>query len=129
IFYRPEYNKNPNLRAQKGLFTILRNSLDDNGNLNEEIDMRGLDEILVELFDNKDEKGGYKLNGLKTIYLKENEKVLYKFVISSDLKSKILSELYSEGYSEEFLYPGYKGVSNSIKNKAILQKLLDNTES
>lgn len=34
-----------------------------------------------------------------------------------------MKELYIEGYSEEQLFPGYKGVTDYIKNKAKLDEI------
>ena len=36
----------------------------------------------------------------------------------------MLKELYSEGYSEEFLFPGYDGVKLAMKNSVILENKL-----
>ena len=54
----------------------------------------------------------------------ENEQIFYKFVIPEDEKPNILKELYSEGYSEEYLFPGYKGVTQAIENKVKLDRLI-----
>lgn len=52
------------------------------------------------------------------------EKAFYKFIIPEDVKPEILNELYLEGYSEEYLFPGYSGVTKSIENRVRLDKLL-----
>ena len=54
-----------------------------------------------------------------------NEKAFYKFIIPEELKPEILNELYKEGYSEEYLFPGYDGVTQSVKNRINLDKLLN----
>ena len=56
----------------------------------------------------------------------ENEYAFYKFIIPEDVKPDILKELYSEGYSEEYLFPGYKGVAQTIENRVKLDKLINN---
>lgn len=60
-----------------------------------------------------------------SFYLNDDEKIFYKFIIPGEIKKDILNELYDEGYSEEYLYPGYSGVTLSIKNKACLDKKLN----
>lgn len=61
-------------------------------------------------------------SNFKDFIKKRNEKIFYKFIISKEIKSEILQELYKEGYSEENLFPGYSGAVLSIKNKAKLDK-------
>ena len=45
-------------------------------------------------------------------------------IIPEDKKHEILNDLYLEGYSEEYLFPGYSGVTQSIENKVRLDKIL-----
>ena len=124
-FYRPEYNTNPNLRAQKGLFTFILHDFD-------ELDERPLDEIVTEDFINNINENGFKKHGLINIQninlftLEKYEKVFYKFIIPGKLKHEILTELYLNGYSEEYIYPGYSGVVLSIKNKVKLDEYTGN---
>ncbi len=40
-FYRPEYNNNPNLRAQRGLFTFIIDDINNN-------DTRSLENIIID---------------------------------------------------------------------------------
>lgn len=104
--YRPEYNSNPNLNAQKGLFTFVMNDLTH-------ISKEPFDEFVAEILSRADEFD--VING---------EKAFYKFIIPEDVKPEILNELYLEGYSEEYLFPGYSGVTKSIENRVRLDKLL-----
>lgn len=60
---------------------------------------------------------------MKKSLIIENEKIFYKFIIPRDIKADILEQLYLEGYSEEQLFPGYKGVTDYIKNKAKLDEI------
>ena len=126
-FYRPEYHTNPNLRAQKGLFTFMINE-------NYGIDERPFDEILVDdminnirINDNGEEFVG--INGLGHFKVPENEKLFYKFIIPGKLKYKILNELYIDGYSEDYLFPGYMGVVLGIENKVKLDNYNNGLES
>ena len=96
LFYRPQYYLNNNLRAQKGLFSFVINKGHD-------IDYRPLDKIL---FEDRDE-----------FNLPQDENVFYKFIIPNEIKADILKELYLDGWSEKFMFPGYNGVVASMKNK------------
>lgn len=120
-FYRPEYYTNPNLSAQKGLFTF---NIDSKWNCDE----RSVDELIIhELENHKSEVDGeyvYNIPGLMSFTIPENEKIFYKFIIPEDMKAEILNQLYHEGYSEKSLFPGYKGVTRNIKNKAKLDEIL-----
>lgn len=104
--YRPEYNSNPNLNAQKGLFTFVMNDLTH-------ISKEPFDEFVAEILSRADE-----------FDVINEEKAFYKFIIPEDVKPEILNELYLEGYSEEYLFPGYSGVTKSIENRVRLDKLL-----
>lgn len=120
-FYRPEYNSNPNLSSQKGIFTVILND-----KLNE--DKKPLEKAVIDDFHEND-KINYtdnklkRTHGLKTKYIPNSEKIFYKFIIPERFKAKILNELYNEGYSEEYLFPGYQSVSDNIKNRVILDEL------
>ena len=64
-----------------------------------------------------------KFRSLKNFTLKNNEKIFYKFIIPGEYKSKILKKSYLDGYSEEYLFPGYKGVADAMKNRIVLEKV------
>ena len=113
--YRPEYNSNPNLNAQKGLFTFVMNDLTH-------IFEEPFDEFVSEILSMADDFD--VINGKKAVEFPEGEKAFYKFIIPEDVKPEILNELYLEGYSEEYLFPGYSGVTKSIENRVKLDKLL-----
>ncbi len=113
--YRPEYNSNPNLNAQKGLFTFVMNDLTH-------IFEEPFDEFVSEILSMADDFD--VINGKKAVEFPEGEKAFYKFIIPEDVKPEILNELYLEGYSEEYLFPGYFGVTKSIENRVKLDKLL-----
>lgn len=111
--YRPEYNTNPNLNAQKGLFTFVIKKVWENSNESFE---KHIEEFL-EIF-NKNEK-----------IMPKDKYAFYKFIIPEEIKPEILNELYLEGYSEEYLFPGYRGVSKTIENRVKLDRLIKNTKT
>ncbi|WP_296883475.1 hypothetical protein [uncultured Methanobrevibacter sp.] len=123
VIYRPEYSSNPDLKAQKGLFTFLTSkfyeSIDaktpfDKAVINNMIEIKGLDKKQIY----------YHLNEFQDISIKPNEKIFHKFIISGKLKKEILKELYLDGYAYENLFPNYDGVVQSIKNRTKLDYLL-----
>lgn len=106
--YRPEYNSNPNLNAQKGLFTFV---------------IKGVNEDATQPFNNFIGELLCRF-GRRKMKMPETEEVFYKFIIPEDEKPIILKELYSEGYSEEYLFPGYRGVTQTIENRIKLDRLI-----
>ena len=108
VHYRPEYNSNPNLNAQKGLFTFMIKRVSEDAS-------QPYNQFIEEFLDI------YNQNGRK---MPKNEYAFYKFIVPEDEKPNILKELYSEGYSEEYLFPGYDGVSQTIKNRVKLDRLI-----
>lgn len=57
--------------------------------------------------------------------IQKNNTIFYKFIIPKEIKAEILKELYLEGYSEEYLFPGYDGVTKSIINRIKLNNILN----
>lgn len=119
-FYRPAYYSNSYLHAQSGLFTFIVNNLiikDD----------KSLDDLIIDDFkkNTEDNPNFERTHALTDNNIPKGEKIFYKFIIPPELKPKILKELYLNNYSEEFLFPGYQGVTKSIENKTILKELLD----
>ncbi|MBE6511558.1 MAG: FRG domain-containing protein [Methanobrevibacter olleyae] len=120
--YRPEYNTNPNLTAQKGLFTFLGNYVD---NYEMPLDQIISDELKQDImYRSKGEKFDRKIITVPQ-NLSSKDTVFYKFIIPKELKAEILNELYLDGYSEEYLFPGYKGVSEHVINEVKLRNLLN----
>ena len=125
--YRPAYHLNPNLNAQKGLFTIILNDLLNP--TNKEFDKEIIDDFKRNNENRTNTGNLLRSHALKDYNIPKGEKIFYKFIIPFDLKADILKELYKDGYSEEFLSPGYQGVTDSIKNHTILEEyLMNNTD-
>lgn len=124
--YRPEYNNNSNLKAQKGLFTFFPTDI------NYSDKNMPFDEIIAKLLitrrtqDQFDENYVYyDIGGYRKFTIKEDEKIFHKFIISGDLKAKILKDLYNDGYALENIYPDFKGVVDSIEKRARLDKIIN----
>lgn len=123
--HRPEYNTNPNLNAQKGLFTYLEEYVENYD--------KPLDKIISNELDQNLEDRPYstfdrtKTTTLPTNITKENI-IFYKFIIPKEIKLEILKELYLDGYSEEYLFPGYSGVTQSIINRIKLKQLSNDSK-
>ena len=124
-FYRPQYFYNHNIKAQKGLFTFLINDI----NTFDANEIKPLDKFVCDIV--KDGGGVKKenseieidLHGIENFTLKNDEKIFYKFIIKKECKADILEKLYSSYYSEEYLFPGYQGVADAMKNWAVLQNI------
>lgn len=66
----------------------------------------------------------HKIEGYEGFKIPENIKIFHKFIIPAKLKIKILKELYAEGYTNEFIYPSYRGVVDSMKNEVELDEYM-----
>lgn len=128
VIYRPQYNLNENLKAQKGLFTFLAcNSYEDM------FDSTPFDEMIFNKLNensyydefDRNETRYYKFNGFRYFELSNNEKIFHKFIIPGQLKAKILNELYLEGYSRENICPNYRNVIKSMKDRVKLDELIN----
>lgn len=123
--YRPEYNTNPNLNAQKGLFTYLERYVEGYD--------KPLDKLIsYELNQPLENRPPSELYGKITTLptnISKTDTIFYKFIIPKELKAEILKELYLDNYSEEYLFPGYNGVSKHIINELKLNKILKETKT
>lgn len=126
IIYRPSYNNNSNLKGQKGLFTFLTSEI------NESNESYAFDNILVngligrrhhEEYDKN--RAYYDIGGFEKFDIGKNEKVFHKFIISGDLKARILNDLYKEGYAPENIYPSFQGVVDSIEKRVKLDNIIN----
>ena len=124
--YRPEYNTNPNLTAQKGLFTFLNDYVGDYENSLDYIISNELKQELEYRI-----KGKHDNKKIITVppNLSSKDTIFYKFIIPKEIKAEILNELYLDGYSEEYLFPGYDGVSKHVINEVKLGELLKDSKT
>lgn len=67
----------------------------------------------------------HKIEGYEGFIIPKNIKIFHKFIIPAKLKVKILKELYADGYTNEFIYPIYRGVVNSIRKEVELDEYLE----
>ena len=124
VIYRPEYNSNSNLKAQRGLFTFVVSKQYDNMDKEEYFDEFIINK-LINSVDEHNKELYFKLDGFKPFKIPDNVKIFYKFIIPGNIKAKILYNLYLDGYGTEEIYPNYKGVVDSIKNRVKLEKILN----
>lgn len=121
-FYRPEYNRNPYLKAQKGLFTYI---IDNPTNQSKkELNKRIIDEIKNKTTPTERWWCGSKIPKITTFDINDDDILFYRIKIPKNKKSQLLNELYADGYSEEYLFPDYKGAILAMENKIKLENLL-----
>lgn len=104
LIFRPQYKGNPNLAAQKGVFSLW-NPNDLGGSTDPgSVDRRSLDEILHE-----------KLVKEEILeYYEKGKPMLYLFKIPKIFSSEIYKYLSSINWTGSRLFPGYKGITKEI---------------
>lgn len=100
----PEYSQNPNLMAQKGVFTLWQISNTDDVNNERPIDRRPLNELIE----------GH-LSSINNIEKKDVSKIFYKINIPIKFKNDLMFFLSTIGHDGSTLFPGYDGVTRSIE--------------
>ncbi|WP_127550648.1 FRG domain-containing protein [Paenibacillus amylolyticus] len=108
----PPYSGNPNLNAQKGLFTHWKSqSLGENNDINKSIkvDRRPLDSLIYEYLSK--EKG----------FFLRPEICMYKFLIPTKEAGSIFEALKRMNYDAAKIFPGFDGISRSIREGALVQ--------
>lgn len=108
---RPIYKYNPNLKAQKGLFTLWK--IHYKAEADSLKDCRPLDELIDSYFDSKEERFKNAINRpligcLKIRQTKENVKKLYLFIKNNNIDFSTL-------------FPGYSGVVEYLKYDSIFE--------
>ena len=102
---RPQYYGNPNLSAQKGVFTLweVKKNKATDGN-DRQVDKRPLDVLLLDFFSSNE-----KITTLLT------RPILYKILLPNREINKLYHFLKSNHIDASTLFPGYAGVIQSIK--------------
>lgn len=104
---KPKYHNNPNLLAQKGLFTLWKSKVEitkQNNirtiNISTRVNRKPLDELLIE-------------NPLP-VRVDEDDILLYKIVLPVDVAKGLFEYLRSLGYDASRIYPGYSGCARAL---------------
>ncbi len=111
---RPQYSGNPNLCAQKGLFTfweVKKNNAVDG--TNKPVDRRSLDELLKDFITNNDALKPF-------IHLP----LLYKISLPNREIKKLYGYIRSNHIDASTLFPGYNGVVKSIQDEIAIKSLI-----
>lgn len=103
-FVTPPYYDNPNLKAQKGLFTHvhLGGKLNGNNRLHALVDRRPLDEILRERLSS--------INHVRPLH------IFKKITFPCKMARQAFFFLNDHGYGDAKIYPGYKGITEQLMN-------------
>ena len=109
-FVVPSYHDNPNLGAQKGVLSYWEKYVKEG----ELTDRRPLDELLEAHLREKEDL-------MKQFYgtsIMGVDPVMYRFEIPVSQCTDIYSELAKLGYSMARLFPGYRGVTDELREEA-----------
>lgn len=104
-FVVPEYALNPNLHAQKGLLTCLRNT---SGSQDE-----SLDEYLIRIYDSKSD-------GFKKLLMSDGSPILKCINIPHEQIQKILFILDQRLLMDSRYFPGLSGIADEILDRSKL---------
>ena len=105
--YTPEYAGNPNLCAQKGVFSLYRVSSYFNCDEdNKEVISFRCDNKIVKPFDEIIKE---------QINSDNNDPILYKILIPTPQNDELYNYLSNEGYDASLIFPGYEGAAKTIK--------------
>ena len=108
--YTPEYAGNPNLCAQKGVFTLYRENCHFRDYcpdyfIKDDKKVKSFDEIIKEIDEGNPNQA--KLN---------NEyPILYKILIPTPKDDELYEYLFKQGYDASLIFPGYEGATKTIK--------------
>lgn len=123
--YTPEYAGNPNLCAQKGVFSLYRVNCYFGDNrpdsfIKDDKSIKPLDEIIKELDKVKNPKQA-----------KHNNKgpILYKILIPTPQDDELYDYISNQGYDASLIFPGYEGATKTIKEEIYWENLKNEQES
>lgn len=104
-FITPQYEKNPNLNAQKGLFTYIVNKRDENI----------FDLCLTE-----------QLNRILGHDIRLEKSIFFKHSMPAKEAAEAIIYLENLGVSASSIYPGYYGVAKEVMEKTLIREKLFN---
>lgn len=114
--YTPEYAGNPNLCAQKGVFSLYRvncyfgDNRPDYFTYDDKI-VKPFDEIIKEIENTNNE-----------------ESILYKILIPAPQDNELYNYISKKGYDASLIFPGYDGVTKKIKEDTYWKNLKQKNE-
>ncbi len=126
ILYTPQYAGNPNLCAQKGVFSLysvnchftdkIVKSFEENDNevklfMSEDKIVKPFDEIIKEQINSNDK-----------------EPILYKILIPTPQDDELYNYLSNNGYDASLIFPGYEGAAKTIKESIYWKNLKQKNE-
>lgn len=119
-FVVPNYYRNPNLNAQKGILshwesrTIYNKPKSTASNIIDmtKRDFSSLPKLLIK----------YSQNSELDV---DVSKILYKFKIPISECAEMFDYIYNSGYNAANIFPGYDGVVKSLNEKAMINELLE----
>ena len=117
ILYTPNYAGNPNLCAQKGIFSIYSINKDVNVTRVESFkkadkEVKSFDEIIREQVNSNNEGP-----------------ILYKILIPTPQDDELYDYLSKQGYDASLIFPGYEGAAKTIKEDTYWENLKNEQES
>ncbi|MEK3788060.1 FRG domain-containing protein [Paenibacillus sp. FSL K6-1230] len=108
----PPYSGNENLKAQKGILTLWEDtSVSKPGGeiqLLNQIDRTPLDELLIKILSNNEEYQG------------NSYPMMFKLLLPTTQAPMLVSALKTINYSAASLFPGFDGITKSIKEYSLL---------
>ncbi len=123
--YTPEYAGNPNLCAQKGVFSLNKVNLHFNEDnaisfIEDDKEFKTFDEIIKELD---------KENNPKQAKHNNEEPILYKILIPTPQDNELYNYLSKQGYDASLIFPGYEGAAKTIKEDIYWKNLKNEQKS
>ncbi|MFT9369550.1 FRG domain-containing protein [Paenibacillus polymyxa] len=105
----PPYSGNPNLRAQKGVFTHWKNENFEEDVLSDrKVDRTPLD-IQIHKYLSKEES-----------FQKNLRIIMYKFIIPHQAAKNIFKALNTLNYNASTIFPGFEGISRTIEEETLI---------
>lgn len=108
--YTPEYAGNPNLCAQKGVFSLYSINNYSIGYLEKKIKEN---DKIVKPFDEIIKERAYSNN---------EEPILYKIFIPTPQDAELYQYLRNKGYDASLIFPGYEGATKTLKENLYWSK-------